>query len=285
MNNDNLTISQNGGTTRVSHGAAPAEAPAYVEPPLARVSTGVTRMNMGEGGEVSQNGVTRYTVGQDKNTSSVMATLQRVNGKDTVELVPGVAGSRTFIRQALADGLIEPVGQGQYRDKGAAPEAAEGSPETQPEAGLEEASSDPGEGVFDPQEDADWNAAIEPLPQSAYDVTAASVTVAVLSGADNLDRAAANLAEQAGIPPALAAQYVREGHDMYERLVATEASAAGVQDKAGFYGWLRESKGRALQSAIQSLTMGRDMTQFRVLANEYVRHNTPEAKILAARLR
>lgn len=72
---------------------------------------------------------------------------------------------------------------------------------------------------------------------------------------------------------------------MYERLVATEASAAGVQDKAGFYGWLRESKGRALQSAIQSLTMGRDVTQFRALASEYARHNTPEAKAFKERLR
>lgn len=124
-----------------------------------------------------------------------------LRSQTTVELVPGVAGSRTFIRQALADGLIEPVGQGQYRDKGAAPGAAEGSPEGQPEADLEESPIDPGNGVFDPQEDADWNAAIEPLPQSAYDATAASVTVAVLSGADNLDRAAANLAEQAAFLP------------------------------------------------------------------------------------
>lgn len=285
MNNDNLTISQNGGTTRVSHGAAPAEAPAYVEPPLARVSTGVTRMNMGEGGEVSQNGVTRYTVGQDRNISSVMATLQRVNGKETVELVPGVAGSRTFIRQALADGLIEPVGQGQYRDKGAAPEAPEGSPEAQPEVDLEDAPVDPGVGVFDATEDAEWAAAIEPLPQHSFDAAAASVTVAVLSGDNGLQKAAMQLAESAGISPEQATFYVTEGHNLHERIVAKEVAAVGIADKEGFYLWCRESKGRALQNAIQSLAMGRDVAPFRALAVEYARHNTPEATALKARLR
>jgi hypothetical protein len=279
MSNENLTIGQHGGTTRVTHGATPAEQPAPIEHQAARVGNGVTRMNMGEGGEVSQSGVSKYTVGEDRNTSSVMATLERVNGKETVELIPGMPGSRTFIRQALAEGLVEAVGNGQYRDKSAS--SAEATAEGAPEAAPEDVLVDPGKGVFNPQEDEDWNAAIEPLSQPAYDATAASVTVAVLSGADNLDRAAANLAEQAAIAPELAAMYVREGHDMYERLVAKEASAAGVQDKEGFYGWLRETKGRALHSAIQSLTAGRDVSPFRTLAHEYLR-STSE---VAARVR
>ena len=285
MLNENITIGQNGGVTRVQHGGTVEEAtttPATSD--SSRVSHGVSRMTFGEGGELTQQATTRYTVGQDAITTSVMATLQRVNGKETVELQPGVPGSRTFICQALADGLIEPVGNGQYRDKGAAAIDPEGKPEAGSEADTEAEPIDPGRGVFDPLEDSDWSASIEPLHQSAYDATAASITVAVLSGADNLERAAANLAEQASIDPALARMYVTEGHDMYERHVAKAAAESGVEDKAGFYSWLRDSKGRALQSAIQSLTQGRDVSAFRTLAVEYVRHNTPEAKALKVRM-
>lgn len=99
MSNENTTIGQNGGVTRVQHGAPVEQAtttPAVSD--SSRVSHGVSRMTLGEGGELTQQATTRYTVGQDGPVNSVMATLRSVNGMETVELVPGFPGSRTFIR-------------------------------------------------------------------------------------------------------------------------------------------------------------------------------------------
>ena len=284
-NTNNMNISQQGSITRMTIGQ-PEAAPVEVPYESSKVSQGVTRFNTGHGSEVSQSGVTKYTVGQDRNTSSVAATLQRVNGADTVELIPGNPASRTHIRQALADGLIEPVGPGLWRDKGAA-EGSASPAAAVPVDGPEAAPVDPGVGVFDPAEDEDWNAAIEPLPQFAYDAAAASVTVAVLSGADNLDKAAHNLAEQTGIPAELAAEYVQEGQAMYERVVAKEVAAMGIDaaQKPAFYEWLRQSKGRALHQAIQSLTAGRDVAPFRMLALEFQRYGSPQAATMRSRLR
>lgn len=121
MTNDNtaqMTISQQGNITRMTIGQ-PAAAPTEVQHEAARVHQGPTRFNMGYG-EVTQSSVTKYTVGQDRDTSSVAATLQRLNGADTVELIPGNSASRTHIRQAIADGLIEPAGPGLWRDRTAA---------------------------------------------------------------------------------------------------------------------------------------------------------------------
>lgn len=274
-NTDNMIATQHGNTTRITIGQ-PAAAPTEVQHEASRVHQGATRFNMGHG-EVIQNGVTKYTAGQDRNTASVAATFQRLNGADTVELIPGLPGSRTHIRQAIADGLIEPAGPGLWRDKAAAgtSEAATSPAAVAPADTPKADPVDPGAGVFDPAEDEDWSAAIEPLPQYALNSAAASVAVAVMSGDDNLNKAAHRLAESAAISPELAMQYVTEGHNMYERVVAKEVAAMGVDEsqKPAFYEWMRTTKGRALQHAIQSLTDTRDVTPFKNLALEYKRHH------------
>lgn len=281
----NEIISQNGGTTRVQHGAPQTEVAAPVEHQSARAGSGVTQMTLGEGGAITQRSTARYSVGQDANTTSVAATLQRINGVETVELIPGMPSSRTLVRTALADGLLEHVdGAGRYRDRGASPQGAEGAPVAAPEARPEVAPIDPGLGVFDPVEDADWKASVELLPDHSFAAAAASVTVAVLSGSSNLDTATKQLAESAGISPELAASYTREGYAMHERIVAAEVASVGVTDKEGFYAWCRDVKGRALQNAVQTLTHGRDLAPFRNLALEYVRHSSPAAKTLRERL-
>jgi hypothetical protein len=227
---------------------------------------------------VVQGGVTRHNTFHDRNTSTVAATLQRVNGHDTVELIPGMSGSRTHVRTAINDGLIIPIGNGQYQDRGAsvnspAPAASQAAPVAAPQGDP----VDPGVGVFSPSEDEDWNAAIEPLPQHSFDSAAASITAAILSGANNLDRAATQLAESAGIEPGLAAQYVQEGYEMHERIVAREAAALGVTDKEGFYAWMQEHKVRPLQNAVQCLSAARDVQPFRTLALEYTRYTSEQA--------
>jgi hypothetical protein len=272
MSNDNITVIQNGNVTRVQHGAPSADTASPVAAPYEpnRVGNGAYRLDM-HSGELSQSGVTKYAVGQDRDISSVAATLQIVNGQQTVELIPGNPASRTNIKQAIADGLIEPVGPGLWRDKGqvaAAPDkASEG-----PKGGLEDQQQvDPGAGVFDPEDDQAWNVDIEPLPQHAYDSAMASATVAILSGSDNLEAATTKLAEQAAIPVELAAEYTEHGYAMYERVVAKEVAKAGVEadQKEAFYSWVREHKGKALQHAIQSLTMGRNVQPFVQLAHEF----------------
>lgn len=278
MSNDNttqMTISQQGNTTRMTMGL-PAAAPTETPHEVARVHQGPIRFNMGHG-EVNQSGVIKYTVGQDRDTSSVAATLQRVNGADTVELIPGNTASRTHIRQAIADGLIEPAGPGLWRDKQAATrsEVTASPAAAASEMAPKESLVDPGAGVFSPEEDALWAEDIEPLPQYAYDAAASSVTIAVLSGAETLDKAAMTLAELAAISPELASEYVEHGYAMHERIVAREVATMGIDDaqKPEFYSWLRNNKGRALQGAIQSLAMGRDITPFKTLALEFKRHH------------
>lgn len=279
-NSNNMTATQIGSVTRVTVGGAATHtaAPSSISLPpqeTNRVGSGALRFAVG-GGEVIQSGVTRHSTFHDRNTSTVAATLQRVNGHDTVELIPGMSGSRTHVKTAINDGLIIPIGNGQYQDRGAANSHNSGEAQAaQAPAPEAEVQADPGVGVFSPSEDEDWNAAIEPLPQHSYDSAAASITAAILSGANNLDRAAAQLAESAGIEPALAAQYVQEGHSMYERHVAREAASLGVTDKEGFYSWMQESKSRQLQNAIQSLSMSRNIQPFKILALEYANSQRP----------
>jgi hypothetical protein len=58
---------------------------------------------------------------------------------------------------------------------------------------------------------------------------------------------------------------------MFEGIVAREVAKAGIEagSKDAFYEWCRTSKGKALQNAIQSLTMGRNVRPFVQLAHEY----------------
>lgn len=279
-----MNTTQNGGMTRVTMGEQPASAKFLQAAPFEanHVAAGVTKFAIGVPGspsELVQTGVTKHNTFFDQQANNVMGTLLRVNGGDTVELIPGVPGSRTHIRQALKDGLIVPMGNGEYQNAptqqqqlAAAPKAA-----TQGQSqGVPPVAGDPGAGVFNPVDDENWNAAIEPLPQSSFDSASASVTAAILSGG-NFDRAAMQLAESAGIAPTLAAEYVQAGYDMHERIVAKEAASLGVSDKAGFYGWMQEHKGRALQNAIQSLATARNVQPFRILALEYTRYSSEQA--------
>lgn len=288
-NSNNVTATQIGSVTRVTIGAPAPQAASQQAAPYEtnRVASGVTRLTMGgEGapGELVQSGVTRHNTYHDRNTSTVAATLQRVNGQDTVELIPGVAGSRTNVKTAINDGLIIPTGNGQYLDRGMGTNAA--TTTAAPEAPAEAAPVAPvdyGLGVFDPSEDEDWNAAIEPLPQHSYDSASSSITAAILSGSNNLERAAQQLAESAAISPGLAEQYVTEGYLMHEAIVTREAAAQGVADKEAFYSWLRSNKSNALHSAIQSLTVTRNVQPFRNLAIEFGRYNSQQATMMRAR--
>ena len=284
-----MTVTTNAGLTRMTIGAV--EQPQSLTAPVAyepnRVSTGVTKLTIGSSGNdsIEQSGVTRHNTFHDRNTSSVMGTMQRVNGVDTVELQPGNSASRTNIKQALKDGLVTPIGNGLYAN---ASEGRSYQPQQQPAAttdgnATEQLQADPGAGVFIPEEDAQWQDWIDPLPQHSFDAASAGVTAAVLAGDDGFAKSAAMLAESAGIEVAEALNYVEEGYALHERHVAREAAAMGVTDKQGFYGWLREAKPQALHRAIQALSAARDVTPFRVLALEYTRFTSEQATRLRPR--
>lgn len=279
-NTNNMQATQVGSLTRITIGAPVATSGAPQAQPQEphTVARGVTRFNMAPGGEATNTGVTRYNSGQEVHTS-VMATLQRDRNGPSVEIEPGNPASRTLLSTAVRAGLVEPSGAaGEYRDRGSRSDGSAENSEAAPAADLEATQADPGKGVFDPQDDSDWDSLIEPLPQHSYDQASASVTLAVLSGADSLDSAAQQLAKSAGLSPVEANFIVREGHDMYERIVAKEAAAVGVQDKKAFYDWMRDTKPRALQEAIQSLTAGRDASKFGVMALEFNRYNSAQAQ-------
>jgi len=251
-----------------------------------RVSTGVTKLTIGSSGNnsIEQSGVTRHNTFHDRNTSSVMGTMQRVNGVDTVELQPGNSASRTNIKQALKDGLVTPIGNGLYANANASEGRNYQPTQQQPTATTgdttEQLQADPGLGVFIPEEDAQWQDWIDPLPQHSFDAASAGVTAAVLAGDDGFAKSAAMLAESAGIEVAEALNYVEEGYALHERHVAREAAAMGVTDKQGYYSWLRESKPQQLHRAIQALSAARDVQPFRILALEYTRFTSAQASKL-----
>lgn len=285
-----MNISTNGSMTRMTIGSV--EQPQSLTAPVAyepnRVSTGVTKLTIGSSGSsnsIEQSGVTRHNTFHDRNTSSVMGTMQRVNGTDTVELQPGNSASRTNIKQALKDGLVTPIGNGLYANasegRGYQPTQQQQSQQATTGSATgdttEQPQADPGLGVFIPEEDAAWQDWIDPLPQHSFDAASAGVTAAVLAGDDGFAKSAAMLAESAGIEVAEALNYVEEGYALHERHVAREAAAMGVTDKQGFYGWLREAKPQQLHRAIQSLSAARDVQPFRVLALEYTRYSSAQA--------
>jgi hypothetical protein len=287
---DNITIQQHGNVTRVTHGDtsdSSSGSPLVTPQESSRVSAGPIRFDMSTGA-IQQGGTTRYQAGEERSgSSSVMATLQRDRSGASVELEPGNSASRTLLATAVRSGLVEPSGSpGEYRDRQTAQPAGEVGA-NEPGEAPEEAPKDPGEGVFNASDDADWNDVIAPLDQSAYDSAAASVTVAVLSGADGFQKATAKLAEHAGLAPDIAADIISMGYDFYETTVSREVASLGLsgESKAEFYEWARLNKGSSLHQAIQSLTTGRDVSGFRNLALEFQRHNSPQAQEIRRRTR
>jgi hypothetical protein len=277
---DNIQTTQHGGLTRITIGATtqPSEATPSAPQESSRVLSGPIRHSM-HTGETSQAGVVKYTEGQDS-AKTVMATLKRDSRGPSVELEPGNPASRTLLSIAVKEGLVEPVGDGQYRDRpGSGEPAQEASPENPQPTKATEPDLGP---AFDPVEANDWVEAIAPLPQHSFDAAAASVTAAVLTGADNLTSAATKLAESAGLPPQLAQSYVEEGFAMYSRLVEGDAKSMNITDTKAYFDWMRDSKGHALQEAMQSLVAQNDISKFRTLALEYGRHTSPQAQALRA---
>ena len=266
------TVTQNGGVTRYVHGqeTAPTVNPlTEAWSSAGRIGSGVVAVNM-RTGESEINGYARHNVADEPAPTTVMSSLKRVNGQDTVELEPGNPASRTLLSTAARMGLVRD-GAG-FQDV-----SSLGKPEGQAAPDLEAIKAPltiPQTPALPPAEhfdEAEWKAFegdIESLPQVAYDTTVAVATVACLDGT-SLDAAASRLARETGMEPARAAQYVEASVGMFTDTVTRAVAAEGVapENVDAFYAWCRGQRG--LQNAISSLTASRDVKPFQSMAREW----------------
>jgi hypothetical protein len=235
--------------------------------PSSRVHQGTVRYIAGQE-EVSQGGVTRHAVSFDGvQGGSVLASLQRINGADTVELIPGVPASRTQIAHAVRDNLIRQIAPGVYEDV----RSSDGTQRTlehveaEQQAGQQQQQAERAEYV-DPQEEADWAADIADMPQVAYDVASASAIGAILRK-DGFADTAKSLAQNANISPELATQYVEEGFAKGRRMVDRALAPMGLSGDrlAAFYQAAGE-RPHELQDAMQRLWWQNDASGFKAMA-------------------
>jgi len=234
-----------------------------------QVHTGVTRWGSDhQGGGTSTQDYASATVSRAGSVGgSVIATRDTVAGHDTVELIPGNAGSRTHLRTAVEAGLIREVFPGRYedvQDVAQAQQRLQGTPTDRPAA-----PADPGAEVFSSVEDAAFSQVIAPLPQHAYDAAIAAGTVAAVAGGD-LTQAAQVLTQNARMEPAQAAEMVQAGHGYFERVVARAVAPLGIvgERKEQFYEWAR-SRPDQLRNALHALLLTRDPAQFKTLGADF----------------
>jgi hypothetical protein len=194
-----------------------------------------------------------------------MSTAKRDRGGISVELTPGDPSSRTVIQTAVRDGLVREVAPGVFVDVTPAGQPAQGHPQAQPEQQQQ------AESLFDPQDAEDWAADIEPVPQAAYDNTAARITEAVVTGSFDVDSIAAKLAQEGGMSPELAADYVTQGKALYQRTADAALARQGLEgeDLHDCYSWMRETKPLATKHAIQALYLQADLGPLKKLAGFY----------------
>ncbi len=254
-----------GGVIRVSTGPSRADSSPVSVPPPTRVVNGSLRFNA-DGTAESFGGVARHVVSFDGVPGgSVMATRQRVNGQDTVELQPGIPGTRTVISQALRDNLIREIAPGVFEDATAAgdiqhtaqPQAQ--GPEQQPEVPA----------YIDTEDEALWAEDIAPLPQHSYDAASASAIAAILQG-ESFEGTTRRLAESAQLTPELAADFVNEGYAKGRRMVDRALAPLGLSGDRleQFYEAARE-RPQELQEAMQRVWYANDASGFQAMATAW----------------
>lgn len=191
---------------------------------------------------------------------SVMSTRQRVNGQDTVELSPGMPGSRTHIGQALRDGLIREVAAGVYEDA----RTADGAQRTlaMNAAEQQQAQPKPSSSAYSADEHALWGEALAGVPEAAVDAAVAGMAKAIASGSD-LESVAQRLAQNTGMRPDEAAQRIEQAAQVQEAALERAMAQAGLQGEQlqAFYDAARANPAR-LTDALMHLVYGGDSSRF-----------------------
>ncbi|MGA0610645.1 hypothetical protein [Caldimonas sp. KR1-144] len=237
-----------------------------------RVLTGAVSLTAG--GDAVQHGATRYIHSSEgREGGSVLATLSRAGTSQTVELVPGVPGSRTTVALALREGVLVRDSAGNLQDAKTAA-GQQHTLETKAEEHLlanERQQQDQQQGfgtdAWSAEDDQLWAQDIDPLPQQSYDSAVASAIGSIVHGSVGLDQTAQALARSAGIDPEMATDYVQQGVAMYERTVARAVSQLGIEGERleQFYEHVR-GQPEKLQDAIQRMVHMRDMSAWKDLA-------------------
>lgn len=249
--------------------------------PTSRVYGEAVRYTNGQA-EAEQIGQARHTLSQDGVAGgSVLATL-RNEGRlgQSVELIPGRAYSRTNVMQALRDGLLVRGADGRLQDSpnmAAAVESLQQGPaEEQP------TQADPGADAFTPDGDAAWQAAVDDLPQHAYEsAVAAGVGVAAMGG--DVGSVARSLVRNTGMEPSQAAALAQQGMDHFADAADRALAPMGITGDRleAFYADLK-GKPDQLQEAVQALVFQRDPSVFKKAAVTYLRQNPPDMSMFTA---
>lgn len=261
--------------------------------PSIRVSTGVTRVvygqvdasvdqpvsqqvrvrgerlvyNAGSGEGVQSTGRATYAVNTDGAAGdSITSTLRRDGPHMTVELEPGVPGSRTQIDVALREGLIRKNAMGLYED--VTPTTSGAAPLDDTEH-LGRPHAAPDEPYFSRDEDAAWAQAVAPLSQGGHDAAVASSIAAIVQGS-GLDQVALDLARRDPMEPSHAATLIAQGRSMFQAVADRALHDMGLEgDQLVLAYEHMRSQPQQLHDAVQKLVYRRDLSAFRELAIQY----------------
>jgi hypothetical protein len=254
---------------------------APTEVPITRPAIGtLTLTHRGGQTEMSASGTTRYQHSSGGTAGgSIMATLSATHGPATVELEPGNPASRTVLQTAVREGLIKSDGRGGWQDvtndhgqqrtiATVATEAAQQAQQIEAQQAREQRQAT--EGVFVPEEDAQWQAEMADVPDPAFRSTMALVTNAVVLG-QSLDAAAARLSQETGMDPDAAMQKVITAGGLQQRIVDRALGKLGLEGEAleAFYTEATNEPAR-LQNAIHHLMHARDVRPFQQMGREFV---------------
>lgn len=235
--------------------------------PSIRVGSGAARWSALDN-SVLEGGVTRNVTSHSGTPGgSVIATRQKVNGVDTVELIPGQPGTRTAIKMAIKDGLITETSKGFYQDtqrpeQGTQQESSQG---TEQEQQQQEAA--PFQDFDQPELDA-WNTTIEPMSQPAFDATLAHAVGVEALGMGEWEDTVKSLSQKTGLGPEEAIKTIKQGFATYGRAVGRALEPMGLQGDLLEHDFrsYAQSQPKAYQDALGRLVQAGDTSGFRELA-------------------
>jgi hypothetical protein len=238
-------------------------------------------LRWGSNGEVQQMGYAHYQHSIDGQAGdSVASTFARVNGRDTVELVPGNPGSRTGVEQAIRDGLIQRRTAGGYEDVN----SAQVNKAAAPVRGEEQQQQTEPQSRFDATKDAAFADLIAPLQQHAFDSAQAGMIAWLANGTGSPESMVASFASNSGLEPQQAAEVLSQAWDYYAAPVARELASLGI-DEGRFDEALADAAQRSpdkVQDALQRLMYARDLSGFRELGIAWKVANPPDLSAFTA---
>lgn len=283
------------GTTRVTsfsagseramaeHAARAAQAP----PSNLRVNYGPLRYSNGVVTEPTENSQRHAVPTEGQSGGSILSTLNSSSGRPSVELQPGVPGSRTLVEVAVRLGYLAHNAQGALVMAGTVPQtAARQHKDLSDELALLNQlevpdETDPTHGGVNAEEEGLWQLDIAPLTQHGHDHAVASVVSNIVHGHGTVESIANTLASTEGMAPAQAREFVDQGIAFHTRIVERAIATAGITDEADVQAFFASTRANPLQlqDAIQKLAHARDLTGFMSMARVYTAGRTaPAAK-------